>query len=59
MNNKNQVLELKQNGKNSLVYTDKTGKQRNGDYKARLANGGVYLNNGDTLRLNQVFLRNR
>lgn len=57
MNNKNQVLELKQQGKNSLVYTDnKTGKQRNGDYKARLANGGVYLNNGDTLRLNQVFL---
>ena len=57
MNNKNQVLELKQNGKNSLVYTDnKTGKQRNGDYKARLANGGVYLNSGDTLRLNQVFL---
>jgi hypothetical protein len=57
MNNKNQVLELKQNGKNSLVYTDDiTGAPRNGDYKARLANGGVYLNNGDTLRLNQVFL---
>ena len=57
MENKNQILELKQQGSNSLVYTDElTGKQRNGDWKARL-NKSVYLNNGDTLRMNQVFLQ--
>jgi hypothetical protein len=57
MENKNQILELKQQGSNSLVYTDElTGKQRNGDFKARL-NRSVYLNNGDTLRMNQVFLQ--
>ena len=58
MEDKNQILELKQQGKNSLVYSDPlTGKQRNGDFKARLKNGGIYLNDGDTLRMNQVFLQ--
>ena len=54
---KNQILELRQLGSNTLQYVDdSTGQIRNGDFKTRLKKS-VLLNNKDTLRLNQVFLQ--
>lgn len=53
---KDQVLELRQLGQNTLQYVDETGQVRNGDFKTRLKKS-VILNNGDTIRLNQVFLQ--
>ena len=52
----NQIIELKQKGSNTLQYIDETtGKVKNGDFKVRLRQP-IVLNQGDTLRLNQVFL---
>lgn len=52
----NQIIELRQKGQNTLQYIDdQTGNVRNGDFKVRLRQP-VILNQGDTLRLNQVFL---
>lgn len=53
---KDQVLELRQLGQNTLQYVDENGNVRNGDFKTRLKKS-VILNNGDTIRLNQVFLQ--
>ena len=53
----NQIIELRQKGTNTLQYINETtGKVRNGDFKVRLRQP-VILNQGDTLRLNQVFLQ--
>tara|TARA_Y100001963_G_scaffold154080_1_gene242126 strand:+ start:432 stop:2540 length:2109 start_codon:yes stop_codon:yes gene_type:complete len=52
----NQVIELRQLGTDTIQYSDSTGKIINGDYKTRLKKP-ITLNQGDTLRLNQIFLQ--
>lgn len=52
----NQVIELRQLGTDTIQYTDNTGKIKNGDFKTRLKKP-ITLNQGDTLRLNQIFLQ--
>ena len=52
----NKVIELRQLGTDTIQYTDSTGKIKNGDYKTRLKQP-ITLNQGDTLRLNQIFLQ--
>ena len=52
----NQVIELRQLGTDTIQYTDSNGKIKNGDFKTRLKKP-ITLNQGDTLRLNQIFLQ--
>jgi hypothetical protein len=52
----NQVIELRQLGTDTIQYTDSLGKIKNGDFKTRLKKP-ITLNQGDTLRLNQIFLQ--
>ena len=52
----NQVIELRQLGSDTIQFTDSTGKIINGDFKTRLKKP-ITLNQGDTLRLNQIFLQ--
>lgn len=52
----NQVIELRQLGTDTIQYTDDEGKIKNGDFKTRLKKP-ITLNQGDTLRLNQIFLQ--
>lgn len=52
----NQVIELRQLGTDTIQYTDSNGNIKNGDFKTRLKKP-ITLNQGDTLRLNQIFLQ--
>ena len=52
----NQVIELRQLGTDTIQYTNSQGVVRNGDFKTRLKKP-ITLNQGDTLRLNQIFLQ--
>lgn len=52
----NQVIELRQLGTDTIQYTDDSGIIKNGDFKTRLKKP-ITLNQGDTLRLNQIFLQ--
>ena len=52
----NQVIELRQLGTDTVQYTDSNGNVKNGDFKTRLKKP-ITLNQGDTLRLNQIFLQ--
>ena len=52
----NQVIELRQLGTDTIQFTDSRGNIKNGDFKTRLKKP-ITLNQGDTLRLNQIFLQ--
>lgn len=52
----NQVIELRQLGTDTIQFTDSKGNIKNGDFKTRLKKP-ITLNQGDTLRLNQIFLQ--
>lgn len=52
----NQVIELRQLGTDTIQFTDSSGNIKNGDFKTRLKKP-ITLNQGDTLRLNQIFLQ--